>query len=684
MERVSALELIEGRTERLVCVEALGLIGFAKSGVNRGDMLSSISALPVGDAINVRFAIEANGTLQSTFSYLSPRHDAQSGFIRGLSSWLAPGCAFVASLPRTEESERTTLVPMLMTFPKQAAAATRFAAEESKTPSAIRQVNQWPWDITNALAILSQNGGGTLDVRVQVVPPTAQLTRTIESQIADYQGKLYAEANNQAWPLLVAARRAILQDDAVLLVDVAISGTQPSTVVLDLMSLALFGSQHDSAASASDAVQRCLAGSCHAPLRLYLLQNEAQSLLDRAAASTGFGNEGSVIGRVAGSVPVYLNDRDRGRHLYVIGATGTGKSTLLRGLIGQDIAQGKSVVLIDPHGDLSKEVLRDIPRERHDEVIFADASEEEGKFGLNLLPRDGSEAELEIATDVLTQLFQSVMYAKVDAFGPMFDLYFRNALTLLVEASHEYMQPKDLIRIFIDDSFRNSLISICPNAAVVSFWKNIAHKTSGDNSFANYVPYVTSKLTRLVGTEVARRVFPAASESLDIGGILNAGKVLILRCPKGDLGEGLSDLAVAVAVMKIRQAVMARASSQTRRPISLYIDEFQGCGGDSLQGLMAEGRKFGLSVTLANQSLGQIGGTTNGSLGSAILANVGNLIAFRVGAPDAVGLSPWLGQDDHWQRLCRLPDFHMAARILQNGRPINLPHLQSIARIGEI
>lgn len=684
MERLPEPELIEGRTERFVCVEALGLIGFAKSGVIRGDMLSSISALPPGDAINVRFYVEANGAVQSTLSYLSPRQDAQSGFIRSLSSWIAPGCEFVASPLVTEVEERTIIVPMLSAFPKQVAAGARSVVESTKTPSAIRPANQWPWDITNALAILAQNGGGALDVRVQVVAQTSQLARAIESQISDYQGKLYADANNPAWPIIVAARRAILQDDAVLLVDVAIGGTRPSAVVLDIVSRALFGSRHDSEASQSDAAQRRLAGSSHAPLRLYLLQAEAQNLLDRAAASTGFGNEGSVIGKVAGSIPVYLNDRDRARHLYVIGATGTGKSTLLRGLIAQDIAHSKSVVLIDPHGDLSKEVLGDIPRERNDEVIFADASDENGKFGLNLLPRDGSQAELEIATDALTQLFQSVMYAKVDAFGPMFDLYFRNALTLLMGGSQDELQPKNLIRIFIDDSFRNSLISICPSAAVASFWKNIAHKTSGDNSFANYVPYVTSKLTRLVGTEVARRVFPAASESLDIDGILNAGKVLILRCPKGDLGEGLSDLAVAVAVMKIRQAVMARASSQTRRPISLYIDEFQGCGGDSLQGLMAEGRKFGLSVTLANQSLGQIGGTTNGSLGSAILANVGNLIAFRVGAPDAVGLSPWLGQDDHWQRLCRLPDFHMAARILQNGRPINLPHLQSIARIGEI
>lgn len=683
MERVSELALVEDRAERFVCVEALGLISFPKSGVVRANMLSSLSALPDGDAITVRLDVAANGALQSTFAHLSSGQEPQSGFLHTLIGWIAPGCEFVTSSSLSPLTIRHPLVPMLVTLPKQTAAA-RVSSEDATKPSAIRPVAQWPWDITNALAILAQNGGGTLEVRVQTSAATGAISRAIESQISGYQGRLYADANNEAWPLIVAARRAILQDDAVLLIDLAITGMQPSSAVLDLVALALFGSRHDASASKSDAVQRRLAGSNHAPIRLFLLQSEVQNLQDRAATSTGFGNQGSVIGNVAGSVPVYLSDRDRARHLYVIGATGTGKSTLLRGLIAQDIAQGKGVVLIDPHGDLSKEVLSDIPEQLRSDVIFADASHDEGGFGLNLLPMDGSDAELEIAIDVLTRLFQSVMYNKVDAFGPMFDLYFCNALALLMSGTAQVRQPKNLIKIFTDEGFRTRLVSQCANPTVAGFWKDIAPKTSGDSSFINLLPYVISKLTRLVGTAIARRVFPAASEALDIAGIVNAGKVLILRCPKGDLGEGLSDLAVAVAVMKIRQAVMARASCDTRRPTSLYIDEFQGCGGDSLQGLMAEGRKFGLTVTLANQSLGQIGGTTNGSLGSAILANVGNLIAFRVGAPDAVGLSPWLGHDDHWQRLCRLPDFHMAARILQNGRPINLPHLQSIANLGVI
>jgi len=123
--------------------------------------------------------------------------------------------------------------------------------------------------------------------------------------------------------------------------------------------------------------------------------------------------------------------------------------------------------------------------------------------------------------------------------------------------------------------------------------------------------------------------------------------------------------------MKIRAAAMGRAGRRDRRPVRVYIDEFQNCRGDSLQSLLAEGRKFGISLALANQSLGQIGGTDNRSIGSATLANVGNLITFRVGATDAIKLAPWLDEPERWRELCQLPDFKMNARLLEGGHPVN-------------
>jgi hypothetical protein len=232
-----------------------------------------------------------------------------------------------------------------------------------------------------------------------------------------------------------------------------------------------------------------------------------------------------------------------------------------------------------------------------------------------------------------------------------------------------------LPRIFEDQPFREMLLNSCGDRAVISFWRETAAKANGEMSLANVTPYVTSKLTRLIGTTQARRIFRGEGGGIDFAAAMDAGKILILRCSKGDLGEGLTGLAMAACLMQIQEAAMARAGRADRRPVRLYVDEFQGARGQALSMLLAEGRKFGVSLTLANQSLAQIDGVRDRSLGAAILANVANLIVFRVGAPDAQLLAPWLDQPERWRDLCNLPDFRMKARILSDGRPVNLPEL---------
>lgn len=684
MEQVVELGLIERRAEQLVCVETLGLMSFPARGQIRPEVLMPLAALPPGQALGVSLNVAANGMLTCSISHFSYERSKQPSLLSALSAWVLPGCETIAAPTQVTAQDRQQVVPMLVNLPKQASATTHIRGADVSVPTAIKPVNQWSWDIVNALTILTQNGGGGLEVRIVHCERTPQLTRQIEGTISAFQGQTYGDPTNDAWPLIVAAQRAILQNDAAFSVEVSVVGTIVSATTLDLVALALFGTRHDTSVTSCDATHRCLTGASQAPIRLFLLQGEVQSLQDRAATSAGFGTEGSIIGNIAGTVPVYLGDRDRARHLYVIGSTGTGKSTLLRSLIAKDIARGLGVIVIDPHGDLSGEILSDIPRSRKSDLIFADAADENGCFALNLLPHSTSQTDLEIAIDALTELFQEALYVKVDAFGPIFDQYFRNGLALLMSGNAEQRQLSNLVAVFTDAEWRKQLLEGCTDLAVKLFWQDVVTKMIGDQKLSNLVPYITSKLTRLVGTSLARRMFPRSEDALDICEIMNTGKILILRCPKGDLGEGLSSLGVDVAVMKVRQAAMARASNADRRPVSLYIDEFQGCSGGALQQLMAEGRKFGVNVTLANQSLGQIGGTTNGSMGSAILANVGNLITFRVGAADALAVSPWLGQDDQWQRLCRLPDFTMSARVLRNGKPVNIPHLQLAPYFGDI
>ena len=167
-------------------------------------------------------------------------------------------------------------------------------------------------------------------------------------------------------------------------------------------------------------------------------------------------------------------------------------------------------------------------------------------------------------------------------------------------------------------------------------------------------------------------MFPASDLCLDFADIMDSSRILILRCPKGGLGDGLAELAMSAALLQIWATAMAREATGFRQPVRIYIDEFQGCRGRVLQSLLAEGRKFGISLVLANQSLGQLGNASAHSVGSAVLANVGNIIAFRTGAADAAVLAPWLDRPGRWRELCQMPDFTMHARLLDNGRPFNV------------
>jgi len=229
-------------------------------------------------------------------------------------------------------------------------------------------------------------------------------------------------------------------------------------------------------------------------------------------------------------------------------------------------------------------------------------------------------------------------------------------------------------RIFDDPRYRRQLIEACTIPSVSGFWRT-ATRTSGEIALENVTPYITSKLTRFIASKHARAMFPASAGCLDFESAMESSKILLLRCPKGALGEGLAELAMSASLMKIRAAAMARAGRRDRRPVRVYVDEFQNCRGNSLQTLLAEGRKFGISLVLANQSLGQIGGTNNHSVGAATLANVGNLLTFRLGAADAMKLAPWFDAPDRWRDLCHLPDFIMNARLLENGRPVRYSRL---------
>jgi Helicase HerA, central domain/Type IV secretion-system coupling protein DNA-binding domain len=672
MEHLALAENVIAHTEALTCVSSRAFVGFATAVRDSSSALEVAGLLPVGQAIACRMHVSADGAVSAVMRHLAPAGHAPFGALQQLAAWISPGAICLPSDVTRIASLLEPVVPQVFRHVQKDTTSVR--ALNSEDVELARPVQSWPWQIGQALAVLMRADGGELELTVRHVARDATALRQLQSRKASALAATYGTPATDEAQTSLKAITAMLSDANLLSIEVAAGGASMGPLERHLIARALFGTSHDETASSDEASFRCLAGSAHTVCRIAPIAGEVE-YLQRIQSPPQIAS-GLEIGRAGGLAAVRLESDSRARHLYLIGATGTGKSTLLRSMIMQDVANEEGVILIDPHGDLSLQVAAAIPISRRRDVEFYDASVVESEFAISLLPTKRDPEAIERGADSLVRLFMEALYADTsNAFGPVFEQYFRNALMLLLSQPGEDGTLENLPRIFEDKDYRDLLLDGCCNSAIVSFWRETATKASGEMSLANVTPYVTSKLTRLIGTAQARRIFSAAGHGIDFAAAMDTGKILILRCPKGELGEGLAGLIMAAALMQIQEAAMARASRRDRKPVRLYVDEFQGARGLALSTLLAEGRKFGVSLTLANQSLGQIDGARDRSLGAAILANVANLLVFRVGAPDAERLAPWLDRPERWRDLCNLPDFRMTGRILANGRPFNLTEL---------
>jgi len=377
-----------------------------------------------------------------------------------------------------------------------------------------------------------------------------------------------------------------------------------------------------------------------------------------------------------------IGDGDLARHVYVVGATGTGKSTLLASMIRQDVAAGRGIMLIDPHGDLFAEIRDHLPHEIMRRALLADAGDLINPFALNLLAIEDDHTGMQrnFVCNQLIHMFKRLLYADCpEAFGPMFEAYFRNALMLLMDAEGPQANLADFERIFGDRTWRQRLLTKCGDPAVLRFWTEIAGHAGGEAKLENIAPYICSKLTQLTGNPVLRPILAAASPGLDLPGALAEGRVVLCNLAKGRIGGPDAALLGGILTIRLFAAAMARSSLPPgeRTSFRLYLDEFQTYASDTLGQMLAECRKFGLELVLANQSIGQVDGR-GADIGHAILANVGSLLAFRVGPMDARLLADWFAPDVSGRALARQPDRTFTARILHDGVPCAPMQLRTV------
>ncbi len=365
---------------------------------------------------------------------------------------------------------------------------------------------------------------------------------------------------------------------------------------------------------------------------------------------------------------VYIEAEDRLRHFYLVGQTGTGKSSLLKNMVVQDIRAGSGVCFIDPHGTDVLDILSAIPPERQQDVIYFDPAHTERPMGLNMLEYDVTRPEQKtLVVDELIGIFQKLFGDIPESMGPAFLQYFRNAALLVMEDPASGNTLLDIGRIFSDPVFRAHKLTVCKNPIVKAFWEGIAEQATGEQGLQNYGPYVTSKFDQFTSNDFVRPIIAQQKSAFNFREIMDTRKILLVNLAKGRIGDLNANLLGLVIVGKFQIAALSRADSFGKElpPFYLHIDEFQNFATPSIATILSEARKYKLSLTVAHQFIAQL----TEEIRDAVFGNVGSLCAFRVGADDAEFLEKQFSPPFSASDLMQVDNFNAFVRLLIGGRP---------------
>jgi hypothetical protein len=350
--------------------------------------------------------------------------------------------------------------------------------------------------------------------------------------------------------------------------------------------------------------------------------------------------------------PFGLLSSERRQHLYIIGQTGTGKSTLLSNLIIQDIREGRGVALLDPHGDEALKALDAVPPERADDVIYFDPLDS-SPVALNLFKSSGKSWPL--ATAGIVSAFRHIWG---DSWGPRLEYILSATLAALLQCNNTSLLG--VSRMLHDAGYRRWVLRQVKDPMVVSFWMN-EFPMFGTNSRQEAVGPIQNKVGQIFLTPVLRNVLGQVASKVDFRFIMDNRRIFIANLNKGRLGELPAKLMGALLVTGFELAALSRADMppDRRTDFFLYADEFQNFATDSFANILSESRKYGLCLTLAHQYLGQL----SESLEKAIFGNVGSLVSFRVSERDGAVLERQFGNRYTASQFTGLANYEICARI---------------------
>lgn len=354
---------------------------------------------------------------------------------------------------------------------------------------------------------------------------------------------------------------------------------------------------------------------------------------------------------------------DRMRHVYIIGKTGMGKSTLLENMIFSDIQAGKGVAVIDPHGDLIEDTLQYVPQERNNDVILFDPSDVTYPVSFNVLDCTDPEQHSVTASGIMS-VFKKLW---PDAFSGRMEHILRNTLLALLE--YEGSSMLGIMRMFADDAYRAKVVARVTNPMVESFW-NDEYANWSEKYRTEAIAAIQNKVGQLLSTPMIRNIVGQSKSKLSIREAMDSGKIVLVNLSKGKIGEDTAAFLGSMLVTKFQLDAMSRADipGDQRKDFFLYVDEFQNFATESFATILSEARKYRLSLTMANQYVSQLMiGDNNSALRDAVFGNVGSLISFQVGSEDAEILSLQFEEYALPKDILSLPKYHAYMRVMVDG-----------------
>ncbi len=349
---------------------------------------------------------------------------------------------------------------------------------------------------------------------------------------------------------------------------------------------------------------------------------------------------------------------DRRRHMYLIGKTGMGKSTILENMIVGDIRAGFGVAVVDPHGDLAEKIMEYIPSDRINDVIYFNPSDIDFPIAFNIVEQVEPHLRHLVASGLIG-VFQKLW---ADSWGPRLEYILRNAILAILDFPGSTILG--VVRMLSDKNYRKQVVANIKDPVVKAFWER-EFSSYADKFASEAVSPIQNKVGQFLSSSLMRNIIGQVKSSIDIREVMDGGKILIMNLSKGRIGEDNSALLGAMMITKIQLAAMSRVDvpESQRKDFYLYIDEFQNFSTDSFANILSEARKYRLNLILAHQYIEQL----SEKVKPAVFGNVGTMIVFRVGAADAEELvkefTPTFTEED----IVNLPKYEMYLKLMIDG-----------------